>query len=152
MIFEVELIIYVFFSIAGSHIGLSVEVLVFKGDRVMFAGQSWCKGLEEDGEVLLLLSSCTLPPSPPLCPDHCPAHPAARGQWLTFKEEQEKRGAWCHRIACLLTVSLSAAPHKSKKSIIGIVSPRGTCPTEIPLLCFPLWQGQQAKAEVEAFY
>lgn len=77
----------------------------------------------------------TLPPSPPLCPDHCPAHPSARGQWLTFKEKQEKRGARCHRIACLLTESLKAGPHKSKKSIIGIVSPRATCPTKIPLLC-----------------
>lgn len=98
----------------------------------------------------------TLPPSPPLCPDHCPAHPSAQGQWLTFKEKQEKRGAWCHRIACLLTESLKAAPHKSKKSIMGIVSPRATCPTKIPLLCSlfsgTLWQREWAKSEVEIFY
>lgn len=31
------------------------------------------------------------PPSPPLCPDRCPAHPSAPGQWLTFKETQEKK-------------------------------------------------------------
>lgn len=96
-----------------------------------------------------------LPPSPPLCPDHCPAHPSARGQWLTFKEKQEKRGARCHRIACLLTESLKAAPHKSKQSIMAIVSPRATCPTKIPLLCSlfsgTLWQREWAKSEVEVF-
>lgn len=98
----------------------------------------------------------TLPPSPPLCPDHCPAHPSAQGQWLTFKEKQEKRGARCHRIACLLTESLKAAPHKSKRSIIGIVSPRATCPTKIPLLSslssLLFWQRERVKSEVEVFY
>lgn len=73
----------------------------------------------------------------------------------------KKRGAQCHRIACLLTESLKAAPHKSKNSIIGIVSPRATCPTKIPLLCSlfclpaffsPLWQREWAKSEVEIFY
>lgn len=82
-----------------------------------------------------------LPPSPP-CPHPRPSAltaalltPPLRGQWLTFKEKQGKRGARCHRIACLLTESLRAAPHKSKKGIKGIVSPRATCPTKIPLLC-----------------
>lgn len=116
----------------------------------MFAGQFWhtfhlralqtaSLEVEKDGEVLhsgpskhppsTFCPLSTLPPSPPLCPDHCPAHPSAQGQRLTFKEKEEKRGARCHRIACLLTESLKAAPHKSKESIIGIVFPRATCPT-----------------------
>lgn len=81
----------------------------------------------------------TLPPSPPLCPDHCPVHPSAQEQWSTLKEKQEERGARCHRVACLLTKPLKAAPHKSKRNIMVIVSPRAT---EIPLLfCPPLFLG-----------
>lgn len=106
--------------------------------------------------LLYLPHFCRGPHPHPLCPDRCPAHPSAWGQWLTFKEKQEKRGAWCHRIACLLTESLKAAPHKSKKSIIGIVSPRATCPTKVPLFCspvsLPFWQSEWAKSEVEIFY
>lgn len=81
----------------------------------------------------------TLPPSPPLCPDHCPVHPSAQEQWSTLKEKQEERGARCHGVACLLTKPLKAAPHKSKRNIMVIVSPRAT---EIPLLfCPPLFLG-----------
>lgn len=108
---------------------LSLEVV--KDGEVLHSAVDKHPSLPPSPPICLLSA---LPPSPPPCPDHCPAHPSAHGQWLTFKEKQGKRGARCHRIACLLTESLKAAPHKSKRSIIGIVSPRATCPTKIPLL------------------
>lgn len=61
--------------------------------------------------------------------------PLLRDNGSLSKKSRKKRTAGCHRIACLLTESLKAAPHKSKKSIIGIVFLRATCSTKIPLLC-----------------
>lgn len=82
--------------------------------------------------------------------------PVLRDNGSLSKKSRKKRGAGYHRIACLLTESLKAAPHKSKSSIIGIVFPRATCPTKVPLLCslFCLYASftscrESAKSEVE---
>lgn len=100
---------------------------------------------EKAGEVLHLSLDKHPPPSfsapllhpapiPAPLPWPLPCSPFCSGTMAHFQRKEEKRRARCHRIACLLTESLKAAPHKSKKSIIGIVSPRATCPTKIPLL------------------
>lgn len=81
-----------------------------------------------------LLSTPPPPPSPPSasllsppCPPPTIHHPrpcALTAALLTpplrdngslSKKRRKKRGGRCHRIACLLTESLKAAPHKSKK-------------------------------------
>ncbi|KAA8581333.1 hypothetical protein FQN60_002914 [Etheostoma spectabile] len=67
---------------------LSLEVV--KDGEVLHSAVDKHPSLPPSPPICLLSA---LPPSPPPCPDHCPAHPSAHGQWLTFKEKQEKRGA-----------------------------------------------------------
>lgn len=92
------------------------ELLLSRGSRVLFAGQFWHTlhlrarqkaSLEVEAWRSAPLSCqwaplppltapplSTLPPSPPLCHDHCPAHPSAQGDngslWKKSRKKEER--------------------------------------------------------------
>lgn len=83
--------------------------------------------------------------------------PPLRDNGSLSKKRRKKRGGRCHRIACLLTESLKAAPHKSKKEhnrhcfLQELLVPL-KFPSSVPFSLSVFWRREWAKSEVEIFY